>query len=149
MSLYTVRIVKLKFVSNQHFNLFYIFSDPCSGVKCDRIRPYSVCKVIDGDAQCICEECNNPVKDPVCASNTLTYSSECKMREVSCKIRETLTVVHKGKCRKFTFWFILLGIVQTSNFCRVILFRRRTNFRNVSNFKVQNIHIYKWEEWIS
>ena len=75
-------------------------SDPCVNYNCRKVLPYSLCKAVDDQPECKCPECDATV-EPVCASNSQTYTSECIMRRVSCKQRQTFAVKSKGKCGRF------------------------------------------------
>lgn len=58
---------------------------------------------MDNDAaKCRCPRKCPPSDEPVCASNGITYKSECYMRVKACKTKKDLVVVRKGNCGKCT-----------------------------------------------
>lgn len=62
---------------------------------------YGSCTVDQqGSTQCNCPASYSCSEGTICASNGLTYSDECKMKEYSCEKKKELVVVHKGACGK-------------------------------------------------
>ena len=83
---------------NFQFCSFYL--DACSFYKC---KSYQDCVVVDNAAKCQCPTKCPPSDQPVCASNGISYPSECVMRVKACKIKRELVVVKKGSCGKHMY----------------------------------------------
>ena len=69
--------------------------DPCATVRCGF---YSKCKVVDGNATCVCDKGCTREYNPKCGSDGVTYSNPCQLRTASCEQMKEITVVKDGKC---------------------------------------------------
>ncbi|KAI8737951.1 fibrillin-1 [Biomphalaria glabrata] len=73
----------------------------CSTVVCD--KQYSNCSVQNGKPKCSCPKCDNSTAtftdETVCASNKITYTSICHMKQATCEadIETTVEVEFVGK----------------------------------------------------
>ncbi|XP_037076211.1 agrin-like [Pollicipes pollicipes] len=70
--------------------------DPCVRTSCPE---YQVCQ-LDGQrrASCRCSSQCQRQLEPVCASDGLTYPSECLMQVEACRRRRPLRIIYRGQC---------------------------------------------------
>uniref|UniRef100_A0A6P7FT13 Agrin-like n=1 Tax=Diabrotica virgifera virgifera TaxID=50390 RepID=A0A6P7FT13_DIAVI len=67
---------------------------PCSEHEC---QFGGTCIERAGTAHCECPEC--PAEfEPICGSDGISYSNECKLRLEACKHRRNITVLYRGPC---------------------------------------------------
>ncbi|VDO98563.1 unnamed protein product [Soboliphyme baturini] len=66
----------------------------CGGYDCPN---GAVCVIRHGKAVCQCPTCRDEF-DPVCGSDGITYSNECKMRKEACYSKTDIFVSYKGFC---------------------------------------------------
>eukprot|EP00794_Sanderia_malayensis_P014924 gene14924-16466_t len=69
----------------------------CASVKCEI---YSLCITTHATRRCICPLCESEAEDvrPVCASDGVTYASECRLKATSCRKQRLLTMVKSAPC---------------------------------------------------
>ena len=70
--------------------------NPCNISLCS--HPGHICKVVDSQAKCVCNEICTTIYAPVCASDGKTYASECVMNAAACKNGIILTITKRGPC---------------------------------------------------
>ena len=70
---------------------------------CDRkYCPYGgECAVEDGAAKCRCIEGCSDVFQPVCGTDNVTYSSECRLKIASCTQHKRIRTKTHGSCGKY------------------------------------------------
>jgi hypothetical protein len=64
------------------------------------------CQLINGEEMCVCSEesCKNE-QQPLCASNNMTFSSECAMQAWKCIYQESgLYKRYDGQCQSMYLW---------------------------------------------
>ncbi|RWS04342.1 agrin-like protein [Dinothrombium tinctorium] len=67
---------------------------PCHGFKCE-FGAYCVLK--NNEPSCECASCSEEFR-PVCGSDGITYSNECKMKKDACEQRKLVHLAYQGFC---------------------------------------------------
>ncbi|XP_050532357.1 agrin-like [Daktulosphaira vitifoliae] len=57
----------------------------------------ATCKLKNGVTSCECSLCSEHY-EPVCGSDSNTYSNECKLKYHNCRKKKAIHVIHKGAC---------------------------------------------------
>ncbi|CAJ0957416.1 unnamed protein product, partial [Mesorhabditis belari] len=82
--------------------------NPCAALSCP---PGSRCSLSpSGAPKCECDASCPQIVKPVCASDGITYTSECEMRKSSCEAKRRVYVRHTGNCG--------VGVCSTFTGCR-------------------------------
>ena len=89
---------------NKLQNLLYKIRDgecpnACNDVTCDN---YAECRtnLVSGKPECVCpnRRCSVESAERVCGSDSKSYRNLCEMRDVSCRINQTITPAFYGRC---------------------------------------------------
>ena len=86
------------YCSDLSFVLLCSDPDPCEAHSCD--RPFAVCTVRSGKAECSCPQICTADYNPVCGSDGKTYGNECGLKVSACENNKNITVVDSSNCEK-------------------------------------------------
>lgn len=75
---------------------YFVGINPCLSVKCTKDEECKINKL--GIAECHCPSNCEPIIKPICSNDGRTFSSECEMKKIACKTRETIEISHMGIC---------------------------------------------------
>ena len=95
MNSFILALIKLKLIlwspPLHHLHVLFFFSDLCKHVVC---KYGARCEA----GRCICPTQCPDTREPVCASNGLTYANECEMQKAACEVEGGLRVTFVGEC---------------------------------------------------
>ena len=84
-------------------------SDPCDALQCQ--YGATCVRHANNTASCVCPSCNLHYQ-PVCGNDGLSYFSECFLFRKACLAGTTLTMVYRGRCCKWTFfWTAVINVI--------------------------------------
>ncbi|XP_046859506.1 neurogenic locus Notch protein-like isoform X3 [Xenia sp. Carnegie-2017] len=69
--------------------------DICGSKSCDF---NGVCKVIGGEAKCVCDIVCTREYRPVCGTDNVTYGNRCEMKRAGCELKKVIEFKYEGEC---------------------------------------------------
>ncbi|GBN68552.1 Agrin, partial [Araneus ventricosus] len=64
----------------------------------------AMCVLQNGRPSCECPTCPERF-EPVCGSDGMSYTNECKMKREACEQRKEISIAYMGLCSKFHFLY--------------------------------------------